>query len=170
MIKYIADQQHYNEVLSLCASVRHTLWIGTADIKDLYVKSGVRTVPFLSVLSALAKRGVSIRIIHTKKPGKNFQDDFRLYPNLKTDIEMMLCPRTHFKIIVFDSTSVYIGSANLTGAALGMKGPNKRNFEAGILTSLPTLLDPVIEHFDSLWCGSRCHACQRKQFCEIPLK
>ncbi len=40
LIKYISDDAHYNEVLARVASVKATLWIGTADIKDLYVKSG----------------------------------------------------------------------------------------------------------------------------------
>ena len=37
MIKYIADKDHYTEVLSHCEKVKHDLWIGTADLKDLYV-------------------------------------------------------------------------------------------------------------------------------------
>ena len=36
--QYIKDSDHYNKVLSKVASVKHTLWIGTADIKDLHVK------------------------------------------------------------------------------------------------------------------------------------
>ena len=37
-------------------------------------------------------------------------------------------------MLVFDGKEAYIGSANLTGAGIGMKTDNKRNFEAGILT------------------------------------
>ena len=37
-------------------------------------------------------------------------------------MERALCPRVHFKIIVFDFKTAYVGSANLTGAGLGMKG------------------------------------------------
>ena len=40
MTTYISDIAHYNEVLAMVASVRHSLVIGTADIKDLYVKVG----------------------------------------------------------------------------------------------------------------------------------
>ena len=40
MIKYIADKEHYTKVLALCEKVNHDLWIGTADMKDLYVSSG----------------------------------------------------------------------------------------------------------------------------------
>ena len=36
-IKYIADENHYKEVLSLVGKAKQTVWIGTADIKDLYV-------------------------------------------------------------------------------------------------------------------------------------
>ena len=37
MLSYISNSAHYKEVLSRVQSVKHTLWIGTADIKDLYV-------------------------------------------------------------------------------------------------------------------------------------
>ncbi len=37
-------------------------------------------------------------------------------------------------MMIFDWREAYVGSANLTGAGIGMKGENKRNFEAGILT------------------------------------
>ena len=33
--KYIANEEHYTEVISRITSVRETLWIGTADIKDV---------------------------------------------------------------------------------------------------------------------------------------
>ncbi len=49
-------------------------------------------------------------------------------------MERVLCPRVHFKIIIFDLKTAYVGSANLTGAGLGMKGENTRNFEAGVLS------------------------------------
>ena len=44
-IKYIADDSHYKEVLSLVEKAKRTVWIGTADIKDLYVDDK----PFLSL-------------------------------------------------------------------------------------------------------------------------
>ena len=73
MIKYIADKDNYTEVLSRCEKVKHDLWIGTADIKDLYVGSGSTVVPFLSVLDKLLKRGVEVRLLHAKEPGENFR-------------------------------------------------------------------------------------------------
>ena len=57
MTTYIADIAHYNEVLSRVAGVKHSLVIGTADIKDLYVKVGAGREPFLAVLDLLVRRG-----------------------------------------------------------------------------------------------------------------
>ena len=76
MTTYISDIAHYNEVLSRVASVKHSLIIGTADIKDLYVKVGSDSQPFLAVLDMLIRRGVEVRLLHAKEPGPNFQNDF----------------------------------------------------------------------------------------------
>ena len=136
---YISNEAHYDQVIERIKTVKKTLWIGTADIKDLYVKDGRSTKPLLEVLSDLAKRGVEIRLIHAKEPGPAFRQDFDKYPALIEGMERVLCQRVHFKIIVFDLKAAYVGSANLTGAGLGMKGENTRNFEAGILRHQPRL-------------------------------
>ena len=148
MIQYIADKDHYTEVLSRCEKVKHDLWIGTADLKDLYVEGGRNVVPFLSILDKLLKRGVDVRLLHAKEPGENFREDFDKYPGLWSRLERRLCPRVHFKIMIFDCATAYIGSANLTGAGIGMKGDNNRNFEAGILTDMLSLVDAATSHFD----------------------
>lgn len=165
MLQYIADRDHYTEVLSRCEMVKHDLWIGTADLKDLYVKGGRDVVPFLSVLDKLVKRGVEVRLLHAKEPGENFRADFDKYPGLWSRLERKLCPRVHFKIMVFDCSVAYIGSANLTGAGIGMKGEGNRNFEAGILTDDPMLVDAAANHIDSVWQGTHCAKCKRKEFC-----
>ena len=126
-IQYIADEQHYTEVISRIAMVRETLWIGTADIKDLYVKQGTGTIPLLGQIAALLKRGVGVRLVHAKEPGPNFREDFDKYPILATGLERVLCPRVHFKMLIFDLETVYVGSANLTGAGIGMKSQFRRN-------------------------------------------
>ena len=53
---YIADANHYNKVLSRAASVKSSLWIATADIKDLHVRVGQEQLPFLGVLAELLER------------------------------------------------------------------------------------------------------------------
>lgn len=60
MLEFIKDANHYSEVLSRVSSVKHTLWIGTADIKDLYVDIGKEKKPFLALIAQLIKRDVDV--------------------------------------------------------------------------------------------------------------
>ena len=151
MITFISNTDHYTEVLSRVSSVKHTLWIGTADIKDLYVEVG------------------KVNLIHAKEPGPAFREDFDKYPVLFDQLERVLCPRVHFKMIVFDCQTVYIGSANLTGAGIGMKSDGKRNFEAGILTDNPEIVEQAMNQFDDVWIGKHCKSCKRRDFCGDPI-
>lgn len=167
--QYIANEDHYDLVIEKIKSVKKTLWIGTADIKDLYVKSGRSTKPLLEILSDLAKSGVEIRLIHAKEPGKAFREDFDKYPILIEGMERIICPRIHFKIIIFDLKTAYVGSANLTGAGLGMKGSNTRNFEAGVLSSNKEIVKQASQQFDQVWMGAHCKDCKRKQYCGDPI-
>ena len=81
----------------------------------------------------------------------------------------MLCPRVHFKCIIVDGCKAYFGSANLTGAGMGAKSPKKRNFENGVLTDDPALVEPLVEQFDSVWRGDFCRDCGRRAFCGDPV-
>jgi hypothetical protein len=65
---------------------------------------------------------------------------------------------------------MYLGSANLTGAGLGAKMDGKRNFELGIWTESPGLIDAVLDQFNGLWEGGRCESCRRKEICPVPLE
>ena len=152
-------------VLGEVPLARSFLWIATADIKDMHVKQGPRMVPFLKILSGLVDDGVSIRIIHAKEPGPAFREDFDRFPNLINGLEMILCPRTHFKTVIIDGKIAYTGSANLTGAGMGAKSEHRRNFESGILSDDPGVIGPLMSQFDRLWMGERCPPCQRKAHC-----
>jgi phosphatidylserine/phosphatidylglycerophosphate/cardiolipin synthase-like enzyme len=193
MLTYISNSDHYNEVLSHVMRVKQSLWIGTADIKDLYVEDGKQAVPFLGVLAKLIKKGVAVRLIHAKEPGPVFREDFDKYPALYEGLERVLCPRVHFKMMVFDGKEAYIGSANLTGAGIGMKAEGTRNFEAGILTDDPEIVEQAmngrsserhpslledarvvtdedeVNQFDEVWMGKHCKTCKRRNFCPDPI-
>ena len=126
--------------------------------------------PFLALLAQLIRKGVEVRLIHAKEPGPAVREDFDKYPVLYDRLERVLCPRVHFKMLVFDFKEVYIGSANLTGAGIGMKGEDKRNFEAGILTDEPTIVEQAMNQFDDVWIGKFCKKCKRRDFCHDPIK
>ena len=169
MLTYISNSDHYKEVVERIKSVKHTLWIGTADIKDVYMEVDDEVKPLLGLIAQLIRRGVEVRLIHAKEPGQNFRDDFDKFPVLFDRMERVLCPRVHFKILVFDCKEVYIGSANLTGAGLGMKAATTRNFEAGILTDDPQIVEQAMNQFDEVWIGKHCKTCRRKDICIDPI-
>lgn len=167
MNKILTNREIYTELI--CKEIpkaKEFCWIATADIKDLYVDIGrKKMVPFLSVLSNLADKGVEIRLIHAKEPGQRFRDDFDKYPNLIHSLEMMLCPRNHTKSVIIDGKVAWFGSANLTGAGMGAKSENRRNFEISLLTDVEEFIDPIVTQFDNLWLGTHCSQCGRKAFC-----
>jgi phosphatidylserine/phosphatidylglycerophosphate/cardiolipin synthase-like enzyme len=162
----VTDYEIYEKVLqSQVRRAERFLWIGTSDMKDLHVDKNGKMVPFLEVLSDLIKRGVEIRLIHAKEPGPAFRTDFDRYPNLIKGMERILCPRIHLKTVIVDGRFAYTGSANLTGAGLGAKSKNRRNFEAGITTTDEEMIDKLMEQFDKIWMGTHCKKCGRKQYC-----
>lgn len=73
-------------------------------------------------------------------------------------------------MLILDLETAYIGSANLTGAGIGMKSGNRRNFECSILTNETELVNSAMEQFDKVWMGSFCKTCGRKQYCSDRIK
>jgi phosphatidylserine/phosphatidylglycerophosphate/cardiolipin synthase-like enzyme len=171
MFQLLFNREIYDKViLESIPKVRQFLWIGTADIKDMYVTKSVKMVPLLEVLSGLIKRKVEVRLIHAKEPGPAFRKDFDKYPALFAGMERVLCPRVHFKMIIIDGKFAYCGSANLTGAGMGAKNDVNRNFENGFITDEPKLIEQLMKQFDDVWCGQHCKKCGRKEFCvDCPL-
>jgi len=49
--------------------------------------------------------GVEVRLIHAKEAGPAFRKDFDKYPVLSQGLERVLCPRVHFKLMIFDLES-----------------------------------------------------------------
>lgn len=171
MFQLLFDKEIYDKfILEKISSAKKFIWIGTADIKDMYIAQGSEMVPFLAVLAALIKKKVEVRLIHAKEPGPAFRKDFDKYPVLFSGLERVLCPRVHFKVIIIDGTLAYCGSANLTGAGMGAKSEKNRNFENGFITDEKKLIDSLMEQFDNVWRGVHCRKCGRKEYCvDCPL-
>jgi len=168
-IRFITNEQLYKHVIEPVASATSFVWIGTADIKDLHVHSKGKVESFLFVLDSLLKKKVAIRLLHAKEPGANFKKSFDKYPLLWNNMERQLCPRVHFKHIIIDGKFAYSGSANLTGAGLGIKSANTRNFESGFITTNPEIIDAIMNQFDAVWMGKYCKNCKRREFCSDPI-
>lgn len=166
MLKYLENRAIFETLVrDLIPQTKQSLWIATADIKDMYTQKGKEYVPFLEVLSDLSEKGVALRLLYAKEPGPNFRDDFDRFPNLINGMEQILCPRVHLKMTIIDQEILYMGSANLTGAGMGPKSVTKRNFESAILTDEIALVERAIEQFDAIWRGDHCRPCSRKEYC-----
>ncbi len=168
-ITFVTNDQLYKQVIEPVSKASSFVWIGTADIKDLHVRYKGTVQSFLGILDSLVKRKVAVRLLHAKEPGPNFRNSFDKYPLLWKNMERQLCPRVHFKHIIIDGKFAYSGSANLTGAGLGMKGANTRNFESGFITNDPGMVEAIMTQFDEVWLGRHCKECKRKRFCQDPI-
>jgi hypothetical protein len=166
---FVTNEDLYKKAIEPVASASSFVWIGTADIKDLHVHFKGTVQSFLGMLDSIAKKKVAIRLLHAKDPGVNFRSSFDKYPLLWKNMERQLCPRVHFKHIIIDGKFAYSGSANLTGAGLGIKSPNTRNFESGFVTTDPKIVEAIMNQFDEVWLGKYCKNCKRKVFCQDPI-
>jgi phosphatidylserine/phosphatidylglycerophosphate/cardiolipin synthase-like enzyme len=180
-LRLLSDREHYEEVMQAVIGAEQSVWVATANIKDVMVEDP-RVVPgrrrgrrshyrsILETFAELAERGIELRILHASPPSRAFRRSFDAQPALVAGgVEMRVCPRVHLKTVVVDARLVYLGSANWTGAGLGAKGDGRRNFEMGILTSDEQMIDQVQERYDKIWRGAECANCRLRSECEMPL-
>jgi len=180
-LRIVADREHYDQVMSAALEARQSVWIATANLKDVMVEDP-RAIPgrrrgrrgnyrsVLDVFAELASQGVELRLLHAAPPSRAFRRSFDARPELVDGgLEMRTCPRVHLKTVVVDARLAYLGSANWTGAGLGAKGGNRRNFEMGILTSDEQTIDQVQDRYDRIWRGAECKDCRLRDECEMPL-
>ncbi len=174
----IAGRGHYELVMGRLASARVSVWIATANLKEVLVEGPRKSVrtrdrfgSVLETLDELAARGVELRLLHASLPSRPFRERFDTIPRLVAGgLELRQCPRVHFKTVIIDGEFAYLGSANWTGAGLGAKGEGRRNFEIGLVSEDEGLLDQVQAMFEAVWSGSQCAGCKlRDGGCEAPL-
>lgn len=166
--------EHLDEVVGRVLAAQRSVWIATANLKELMVAPPRgRSRRYHSVLAEfdrLAQRGVELRLLHAALPSGPFRAAFDAHPRLVAGgLQLRQCPRVHFKAVVVDATHVYLGSANWTGAGLGAKGEDRRNFELGIVSDDDALLDLVQRQFEDIWRGRPCARCRLRAACEAPL-
>lgn len=174
MVKLILNDEHLSGALSeALEGVRHRLFIATADVKDVHLPlAGARgrraARSIIEVFAALGGRGVEVRLLHAGVPSGPFLAELKR--GLPAALTMRRCPRVHAKALIADGRSMYLGSANLTGAGLGAKSARRRNFEAGVWTDELALIDPVADMLDAIWTGAHCESCGRREHCPEPLE
>jgi len=160
---------HRRVLLELIPSARDSLLIATANLKAArLVYPDGRVESIVEALERLGDQGVEVRVLHSGVPSGPFLEELKaVRPHA---FEMRRCPRTHFKAVIVDGHRLYLGSANLTGAGLGAKSVGRRNFEVGLLSDDPDLVDRVGDLFEAIWSGAACRDCQRLDYCPEPLE
>jgi len=176
-MQFVGGRGHYQTVLARVLRARTSVWIATANLKELMVegrrtsaRSRTRYRSVLEVFGELAQAGVELRILHASRPSGPFRARFDSLPVLiEGGLELRECPRVHLKTVIVDGSLLYLGSANWTGAGLGAKGEGRRNFELGIVSEDEGLLDQVQELYDGIWRGTPCASCRLRDVCPAPL-
>lgn len=119
----------------------------------------------------MAARGVSFRVVHSALPSSYFRRTLEQYPRLTEGaLELQVCPRSHWKMVIVDGVFAYCGSANFTGAGLGAKSPDKRNLEIGVASGDAAWVRQLEALFDRFWIGEHCDTCRLKDTCPDPVR
>lgn len=181
-LELVAGRGHYDRVIRAVLNAHTSVWIATANVKELMVEDGraapgrrrtLRRASFVSVLARLdelAARGVELRVLHAELPSRPFRAELAHHPRLVAGgLLLRRCPRVHMKAVIVDGELLYLGSANWTGAGLGARGTGRRNFEAGIVTDDAPLLDQIQSMYDRIWTGGECAGCRLRDDCPGPL-
>jgi len=181
-LELIGGRGHYERVIAAVTSATTSVWIATANAKELMVEDArarpgrrrshrkLAYVSILSLLDDLAGRGVELRLLHAELPSGPFRAELAHHPRLVAGgLALRRCPRVHMKAVIVDGELLYLGSANWTGAGLGAKGSGRRNFELGLVTDDAQLLDQVQAIYERVWRGGECATCKLADECPGPL-
>lgn len=155
-VAYVADEEHYTEVFKRMAEVKSCLKIATGDLKNFNVtiesEDGEEKLRLCDFFLSLVERGVLVQVVCMKPLG------FYLYakencPQLLDSplFDLRYNGQNHMKLFAFDDECVYIGSANITSAAIGKRASGKRNHEAGMLLWGENMIEAPLCHFDRVW-------------------
>ena len=149
--RYIKDSEHENIIRKHLYSVKKSLYIATGNFK----KGKLDGNYFSSILDEIAQKGKKV-IIKCMNPHGHEKE--------KHKFKLIVCKRNHMKLFIFDEKVMYIGSANLTEAAIGRNEDSQKafNHEAGILTTEPALIKQALRHFEQIGTEEECKNCKIK--------
>jgi phosphatidylserine/phosphatidylglycerophosphate/cardiolipin synthase-like enzyme len=147
------------------------VWIATANLKDMHIPMARGYRPILEAFDDMAGKGISFRIIHSDLPSRPFRKTLDRFPRLiQGALELQVCQRSHWKMVIVDARFVYLGSANFTGSGLGAKSELKRNLELGITSYDSMLVSKIMDLYDTFWIGTYCIDCTWRKECADPIK
>ncbi|HEX3771812.1 MAG TPA: hypothetical protein VHV30_13140, partial [Polyangiaceae bacterium] len=82
-LSLIVDRGHYEAVTLAIAKARTSVWIATANVKQLLVEAPIGTraraagryVPILDTVQSLCDRRVAVRLLHATPPSRPFREE-----------------------------------------------------------------------------------------------
>ena len=169
-VELLTNQDIYSRVMrEEIPSARHSVIIASALVKQTTIELDDGSPgPFLELVDRLVARGVAVYLLFSGNPSAPFMATLRKYPHLLqpgSGFNLRICVRNHMKVVLVDGARLYLGSANLTGAGLGQKSMNKRNFEFGIFTTDPRIIQRLARAIQEIWELDHCEACRAKRLC-----
>jgi phosphatidylserine/phosphatidylglycerophosphate/cardiolipin synthase-like enzyme len=165
------EELHRRVIQDMVLNASRTVWIATANLKDMHIQTALGYRPVLEQFDQLARKNVSFRIVHSDIPSTYFRNTLDKYPRLiRGKLELQICPRSHWKMVVVDGKRGYMGSANFTGAGLGVKRPARRNLEVGMVSRNQQFVARLASLFDHFWIGDDCAMCAFQQSCPDPIR
>lgn len=155
-VAFVADEEHYTEVFKRMTEVKSCLKIATGDLKNFNVTiesdGGEEKLRLCEFFLSLVERGVHVQVV-CMKPIFFYLYTKENCPQLLENplFDLRYNGQNHMKLFAFDDECVYIGSANITSAAIGKRANGKRNHEAGMLVWGDDMIEAPLSHFDRVW-------------------
>lgn len=155
-VSFIFDEEHYTEVFKRMTEVEHSLRIATGDLKNFNVTvegdDGEEKMRLCEFFLSLVERGVLVQVV-CMKPWNFYLYTKENCPQLLENplFDLRYNEHNHMKLFVFDDECVYIGSANITDAAIGKRSIKTRNHEAGMLMWGDDMIEAPLCQFDKSW-------------------
>lgn len=139
---------------------RESVIIGTYNLQDIRIQLGNRSTSLSEVLIHLLKKGVKILICLASFMRKSrFIQTMSMNRLAREKMAIRFCRRMHFKTIIVDLEYAYVGTANISGAGVGLKSQERRNFELGFVTHDSELIADVASTFMEIFNGKFCPKC-----------
>jgi cardiolipin synthase len=127
-------------ILDLIESARHSLLVENEEMDDSDIANA---------LEAAARRGVGVEVVMTYSSSWASEFEDLVDAGVKVSTYSTDAPLyIHAKVIVADDSTAFVGSQNFSEASLDY------NRELGLITSDPTLVDPIAKTVSSDFTGA----------------
>ncbi|MHA1266659.1 MAG: phospholipase D-like domain-containing protein [Candidatus Helarchaeota archaeon] len=144
-------------ILEGLVRAKSSLLIGTYNLQNIRIASKTQKTSLTKVLIGLSRRKVKVLIcLAPFMERSQFLQELTNNGTIGEDILIRYCRRMHFKVIIVDLNYAYIGTANLSGAGVGLKSVRRRNFELGFVTEDEELIADVALTFLDIFNGRYC--------------